>query len=509
MVIGYFSLRGMVGRTVADSARLAWIASEELPKLAGAIAGVAAGNLNSRIEFESAPMVSGAGDHVASVLADVKVAFDDMTDGLRKIVGFASDIAGKVQDGSDALAGSSDESTRAADEVARAISSVADGAVSQAAVTDRVANHVTEIAGAVAAAIEAVGDLGRVSQDAETTAASGRARLDEAIAAMERITRSFGEVASTVLELGDRSEKVDEIVDLIRSIAEQTNLLALNAAIEAARAGEAGRGFAVVAAEVKALAEESAQSTEQIAGLVGSIRASVAEARRATESGQSDVDRGAGIIGDAGTAFGGIVDAVNSMESKTRKLESATTAISGSTDAIGDGVKDLVVVAESNSAAAEQVAASSEELAANATEIGHTANDLAKSSRDLAAALRGFTFGDGSIDFAAAISAHRAWKARIRNYLRGIEELHKEDVAAPTECELGVWLYGTGMETYGQYEEIESLERDHKALHERIHDVIESKVTGDDSAAEHAYTEVVSISDRVVADLTALQVVTS
>jgi methyl-accepting chemotaxis protein len=514
VVAGYFLIHGAVAAMAVAAAAAARVTTEELPKLTTAIKEVAAGNLTARIGFDDSMLArvapDGATGHqppggIGAILGDLDTAFEEMTAGLRSIIGLAADISRKVQDGSDTLAEASDESTRAADEVANAISSVADGSVSQAAVTDRVARHVAEIEFAVAAAVAAVADVSTVSQHAEDTASSGKTRLDEAIAAMERITTSFGDVAETVLQLGERSEKVDEIVELIRSIANQTNLLALNAAIEAARAGDAGRGFAVVAAEVKSLAEESARSTEQIADLVGSIRESAADARRATTSGRSEVDRGAEVIGDAGSAFGDIVDAVNSMEEKARELTAATTSISGATEAIGDGVRDLVVVTESNSAASEEVAASSEEMAATAAEIGSTARDLAASSRDLAAALRGFTFGDGSLDFAAAISAHRAWKARIRNYLRGVEELHAADVASHTACELGVWLYGAGEATYGHRPEMASLEADHRALHEEIHAVISANSSGDAAAADQAYARVTSLSEHVVADLTALQ----
>ena len=504
--LGVVLISALVLRRIAGSSSAAdrQELSNEIEKLVGAIRDVARGNLNAQIDFDEATISDISGD-ISSALSDLSDAFDEMTAGLRSIIGLAADISRRVQDGSDALAEASDESKQASNEVANAITSVADGAVSQAAVTDRVANHVADIGQTVTAAVEAVRQVLDTSQQAEETAESGKAKLNEAIGAMERITSSFRDVADTVLELGSRSTKVEEIVDLIRSIAEQTNLLALNAAIEAARAGDAGRGFAVVAAEVKALAEESARSTEQIADLVGSIRESVADAKRATGSGQADVDQGAQIIGDAGSAFSNIVDAVTSMETKVRELSTATTSISGSTESIGLAVKDLVVVAESNSATAEEVAASSEELAASSTEIGHTAQDLAKSSRELAAALRGFTFGDGSLDFAAAISAHQAWKARIRDYLRGTEELHREDVASHTDCELGLWLYSMGIKTYGHRPEMKSLEQNHQSLHEQIHAVITAKTSGDNAGADRAYQTVTELSNRVVADLHALQ----
>jgi uncharacterized protein YoxC len=322
---------------------------------------------------------------------------------------------------------------------------------------------------------------------------------------MDRITSSFTAVAGTVAELGDRSEKVDEIVDLIRAIAEQTNLLALNAAIEAARAGEAGRGFAVVAAEVKALAEESASSTQDIAELVGAMRKSAAEARATTQTGQEDVVAGAEVIGRATAAFGGIADAVNDVDARVRQVVGSVNAIAEATGAIGTGVSELASVALSNSAVAEEVAASSEEMAATGSELSDTAAELSRSSQDLAAALRGFTFGDASLDFPAAIAAHRAWSSRIADYLNGLEPIHREDVASHRECELGRWLYGSGLVTYGHLPQIDTMERDHKSLHAQILEVIDAHDAGDRDAEQRARHELEALSENVVADLESLQ----
>src|SRR3990170_3564501 len=79
-------------------------------------------------------------------------------------------------------------------------------------------------------------------------------------------------IATRSLSLGERSQKIGEILELITEIAEQTNLLALNAAIEAARAGDAGRGFAVGAAEVRKLAERSLRSTESIREIIEGVQ---------------------------------------------------------------------------------------------------------------------------------------------------------------------------------------------------------------------------------------------
>ena len=92
-------------------------------------------------------------------------------------------------------------------------------------------------------------------------------------------------IAVRALSLGERAQKIGEILELIDDIAGQTNLLALNAAIEAARAGEAGRGFAVVAAEVRKLAERSLRSTESISVIVAGVRDETNATIMATEQG--------------------------------------------------------------------------------------------------------------------------------------------------------------------------------------------------------------------------------
>jgi hypothetical protein len=92
-------------------------------------------------------------------------------------------------------------------------------------------------------------------------------------------------IAARALSLGERAQKIGEILELIEDIAGQTNLLALNAAIEAARAGEAGKGFAVVAAEVRKLAERSLRSTESISVIVAGVRDETNATIMATEQG--------------------------------------------------------------------------------------------------------------------------------------------------------------------------------------------------------------------------------
>jgi len=96
--------------------------------------------------------------------------------------------------------------------------------------------------------------------------------VGEAIVQIERLAQEVVHSAEAMTLLQQESNKIGSVMDVIKAVAEQTNLLALNAAIEAARAGEAGRGFAVVADVVRALAQRTQKSTEEIEGLVACLQ---------------------------------------------------------------------------------------------------------------------------------------------------------------------------------------------------------------------------------------------
>jgi methyl-accepting chemotaxis protein len=110
-----------------------------------------------------------------------------------------------------------------------------------------------------------------VTQGSRDTARTGGQQMAGTVAEMERIAQEIQESTTLVSRLGERSQQISSIVNVIREIADQTNLLALNAAIEAARAGESGRGFAVVADEVRKLAERTAVSTHEISSTIQAI----------------------------------------------------------------------------------------------------------------------------------------------------------------------------------------------------------------------------------------------
>jgi methyl-accepting chemotaxis protein len=168
------------------------------------------------------------------------------------------------------------------------------------------------------------------------------------------------------------SHKISDIIGVIDSIAFQTNILALNAAVEAARAGEQGRGFAVVAAEVRSLAQRSADAAREIKALI-------------TESVQR-VDEGSKLAGGAGTTMNEIVSSVNRVSQLINEIATATAEQSSGIAQANAAVSQLDKVTQQNAALVEESTAASESLRQLANEMSAAVSVFRLSEREVPAA---------------------------------------------------------------------------------------------------------------------------
>lgn len=200
-------------------------------------------------------------------------------------------------------------------------------------------------------------------------AGRGAQTVRDTIQGMDAIREQIQETAKRIKRLGESSQEIGEIVELIDDIADQTNILALNAAMQAAMAGEAGRGFAVVADEVQRLAERSRNATKQIEVLVRTIQADTNEAVSSMEASTAGVVEGANLAENAGEALREIENVSAYIAELTKRIAESAQRQSRQSAEINEMVQAIRAITDENTEATREAAESVEVLAGLADEL--------------------------------------------------------------------------------------------------------------------------------------------
>jgi methyl-accepting chemotaxis protein len=286
--------------------------------------------------------------------ASLMAAMQKMQASLRRMV---SDLKANAESVAAAAAQLSSTATR----VAGATAHQAEAASSMAAAVEEMTVSINHVSDSAREAHSVTVSTGEQSQ-------AGNNIIQDTVAEMRRISQTVGDTARTLQAMGESSQKISGIVQVIKDVAEQTNLLALNAAIEAARAGEQGRGFAVVADEVRKLAERTAQATTEIGGMIVEVQSSAQAAVGTMQQAVARVEDGVVLAQKASDSMLGI-------RSGAQRVVAAVNDIS-------DALKEQSVASNEIAANVEKIAQMSEENSAATREVADTAHRLEKLAAD-------------------------------------------------------------------------------------------------------------------------------
>jgi methyl-accepting chemotaxis protein len=197
----------------------------------------------------------------------------------------------------------------------------------------------------------------RVSKIAEETseaARTGDATIEQTRASISAIRSQVDQIVQHMLALGEKSQQIGGVVDLVSELAEQTNILAINATIEASGAGEWGRRFAVVAEEIRKLADRTAGSAKEIRALIDDVRGAVNTTVMATEIGAKSVDAGSRQFDEATGSFRRIAHLVATTNDATREIELSTAQQSTAVEQVNVAAGDTARVTRETEASAVQ-----------------------------------------------------------------------------------------------------------------------------------------------------------
>ncbi|MGL5033751.1 MAG: methyl-accepting chemotaxis protein, partial [Microcystaceae cyanobacterium] len=206
-------------------------------------------------------------------------------------------------------------------------------------------------------------------QQATQTVDAGEDAMNRTVDGILAIRETVAATAKKVKRLGESSQKISKVVNLIGSFADQTNLLALNAAIEAAHAGEEGRGFAVVADEVRSLARQSAEATAEIAELVASIQSETNEVVIAMETGTEQVVMGTKLVDETRKSLNLITAASAQISELVGAIAAAAVEQSQTSQAVTQTMAQVAAISDKTSFEAAHVSDAFKELLAVAQSL--------------------------------------------------------------------------------------------------------------------------------------------
>jgi methyl-accepting chemotaxis protein len=336
-------------------------------KLLEEVSGVADGDLT--VEAEVTADATGAiADSFNYMITQLRDIISDVQDATREVSSSANEIRVSTEDlsqGSETQAGRLLETSAAVEEMASSIQQVSKSAVTSA----------------------------EVGNQALANAQQGVLAVQNTIEGMARIRDQVQETAKRIKRLGEGSQEIGEIVQLISEIADRTSILALNASIQAASAGEAGQGFAVVAEEVERLAEQSNEATKRIDGLIRTIQTETTEAVSAMEATTKEVVEGSLLAEEAGHALSEIGTVSTRLSDLIQSISEASEEQARGSETIAKSVSEIAQVTQQTAAGTKQAADSISNLA-----------NLADGLRDSVSAFK-LPDGDGKVPEAEAAAS--------------------------------------------------------------------------------------------------------
>lgn len=352
-----------------------------IKKLSGALQAVSSGDLTAEVG------ISKSKDEIGLLSRNFLI----MVNNLRNLVTHAKDASERVYSSSEEMMMSSKEISKASEQIAVAIGDLSQGALKQAAATEKGNEEIIEVINGLNNITKEMGKSEALAERAKEIVQLGQESVEYQGMKMKESKQVSVDVSKAISELSEKSKEIGDILKVINGISNQTNLLALNASIEAARAGEQGKGFTVVAEEIRKLAEQSSASVKNIASIIQEVQAGVEHTVKEIGKVQTSVDTQETALIETVEAFNRISEVVVEMNTNIKKVTKVSNSLSDQAKNAGAIIDNIAVISQNAASSTQEVASSTEEQAVVMNQIAEASRQLSNLADELQYSIKQFT----------------------------------------------------------------------------------------------------------------------
>lgn len=318
-------------------------------------------------------------DEIGSISRNIVLMFES----LRNIVKQIEQSSTTLSNNAGTLADQTIQLKRSSDEISTTMNDLSNAAMSQASDTTTSANEVTKLDELIMRNLSDTENLRSNADEMDKVKNNGLTAIRDLIEKTSRSRESIVIVREAMQQNNEQAQKIEATSQKINDIADQTNLLSLNAAIEAARAGDAGRGFAVVAEEIRGLAEETNNLTNEIGTIIQELLEKTADATQNMENMEKIFEEQEHSVGDTRENFMQIEQCLTSVQSSVNTLYESGNNMTSSKEVIVQMIEGISAASQENAAGSEEVLAAVETQDSVITDITGMTQNLSAVAEEL------------------------------------------------------------------------------------------------------------------------------
>lgn len=257
-------------------------------------------------------------------IRDLEEVFASMVKDLREMISDIKNVAAKMEETNRTLSSLSEKVLVSSEEIDESAMAIAEGSEQQTMIVQKTSLIINNCLDQMDAAGRQSAQTVLKINNALVKTGTGETKARQTLGYLDNVLRQIVENTKPIYRLSNKVEKIRMVMHVMDEVAQKTELLSLNASIEATRAGEMGKGFALVANEIRSMAENSKQSSQEIRRIVDDIFQDNKAVIQALSKSEEDVGKGRGIIGGMVGTFREMVSGVKEISSEVKAVEKVT-----------------------------------------------------------------------------------------------------------------------------------------------------------------------------------------